>query len=149
MARMRNLIRKGSAISMVLIWAGLLILTGLGQWVPFSLLAFVLWSVLMLRGTMNLVQGIGPIYWLTRDTGVPGDQMFTLGYMRETDYPWRYGWGIQVRFNIYLFQLGVCKRHEMINISDGLLRAIGGRNMETGVDEISTWQEPERVIQSI
>jgi len=107
-------------------------------WPMFILCA--VWTWLVLKDTMNKVQGIGPLFWLARNTAKPGDHMFSTMFLRETDYPWRVGHGVQFRFNTHYYAIGLCRRQRGVtSINEGLLHAVGGHNMDTDVDEISTW----------
>ena len=100
---------------------GLLLLPALlvlnGWWLVGGLVGVTLSWWLVLRDTLDLVQGVGPIYWLTRQTTVTkiGLQM---SFMRETDYPWRTGRGMQVVVPYRTFQIGVCKPSEHYTVED-------------------------------
>ena len=93
---------------------------------------------LVLRDTLDLVQGVGPIYWLTRQTTVKkiGIQR---SFMRETDYPWRNGRGIQVVVPYRTMQVGVCKPSEHYTKEEGLLHSLVGRSLPSKPEEIREW----------
>ncbi len=93
---------------------------------------------LVLRDTLDMVQGVGPVYWLTRQTAIKkvGVQM---SFMRETDYPWRTGRGMQVVVPYRTFQIGVCKPSEHYTEEDGLLHSLVGRRLPGNPEEIGTW----------
>lgn len=90
------------------------------------------------KGTLNLVQGIGFVYWVTRDTH-KGFSL-SIGFMRETDYPWRTGKGLQIGIGKYAFQLGFCRRNKPANEIMGLTHALKGRELNLKPKEISTWK---------
>ena len=94
------------------------------------------WSVL--RDTLDMVQGIGPVYWLTRQTDVKrlGLQR---SFMHETDYPWRSGRGIQCIVPYRTFQIGVCKASKYYTQDDGLLHSLVGRKLPQKPKEIGAW----------
>ena len=93
---------------------------------------------LVLRDTLDLVQGVGPVYWLTRQTTVKklGLQM---AFMRETDYPWRTGRGMQVVVPYRTFQIGICKPSEHYTVEEGLLHSLVGRRLPGKPKEIGPW----------
>ena len=93
---------------------------------------------LVLRNTMDLVQGVGPVYWLTRQTTVKRLAIQT-SFMRETDYPWRTGRGIQVVVPYRTFQIGICKTSKHYTKEEGLLHSLVGRSLPSRPEEISTW----------
>lgn len=90
------------------------------------------------KDTMNLVQGIGFVYWVTRDTH-KGFSL-SIGFMRETDYPWRTGKGLQIGISKYSFQLGFCKRHDPHSEIMGLTNALKGRELHYQPKEIREWR---------
>lgn len=109
---------------------------------PFYALFFVPFSVMcgvhVFSGTLNLVQGIGFVYWVTRDTH-KGFSL-SIGFMRETDYPWRTGKGIQIGVGKYSFQIGFCRRHNPNNEIMGLTNALKGRELHYQPKEIREWR---------
>jgi hypothetical protein len=90
------------------------------------------------KGTMNLVQGVGFIYWVTRDTH-KGFSL-SIGFMRETDYPWRTGRGLQIGIGKYVSQFGICKRNKPQNEIMGLTMAVKGRELQHKPKEIREWR---------
>jgi hypothetical protein len=88
---------------------------------------------------MNKVHGNGRIYWIIRDFVDLRTPLMCMGFMKETDYPWRHGKGIQIRTSKYTLQIGLCKRLNVITETDGILQAIGGRDMDTPAREIGMW----------
>jgi hypothetical protein len=93
---------------------------------------------LVLRNTLDLVQGVGSVYWLTRQTTVKRLAIQT-SFMRETDYPWRTGRGIQAVVPYRTFQVGVCKPSEHYTKEEGLLHSLVGRSLTSKPEEIRTW----------
>jgi hypothetical protein len=88
---------------------------------------------------MNRVHAIGRLYWIARDFANCNTPLMCKGIMRETDYPWRHGKGIQLRTRKYTLQIGYCRRVQMKDETDGVLQAIGGREMNTPAQEIGMW----------
>jgi hypothetical protein len=103
-----------------------------------SLPIAVFLGVYLFKGTLNLVLGLGFIYWVLRDTH-KGFSM-SLGIMRETNYPWRTGNGIQIGIGKYVFQIGFCKRNNAIDEMNGLLNALKGRELHHKPKEIREWR---------
>ena len=109
-----------------------------GWWLLGAGVAGIICWWLVLRNTLDLVQGVGPIYWLTRQTTSKriGVQK---SFMRETDYPWRTGHGIQCVVPYRTFQIGICKPSEHYTVEEGLLHSLVGRNLPRKPEEIGTW----------
>jgi len=95
-------------------------------------------GVYLFKGTLNLVLGLGFIYWVLRDT----HRGFSVsrGFMRETNHPWRTGRGIQIGLGKYVFQIGLCKRNNVISEMHGLLNALKGRELKHKPKEIREWR---------
>lgn len=91
------------------------------------------------RDTINYLWVFGPIYWITRDFVNPNTKRISVGFMRETNEPWRVGKGIQIHGFGYTFQIGVCKKTHYENSLDGELSVVGGRFLETPPEEIGNW----------
>ena len=107
----------------------------------FLLLAiWFLFSFFLFRNTLNKVQIVGSIYWITRDLIPTGTPLIARGEMRETAYPWRKGKGVQVRIPRRIFQIGVCSKGTEEDELAGLASAVGGRMMNTTTEEIRGWQ---------
>lgn len=122
-------------VSFALSWWALL------SWQLWMLLGYVLVSfacgIYVFKGTLNLVQGIGFVYWVTRDTH-KGFSL-ALAFMRETDHPWRTGRGLQIGIKKYSFQIGFCRRHTTHTEAEGLMRAVKGRRLYYRPKEIREW----------
>lgn len=88
---------------------------------------------------MNLVHGIGPFYWIIRDFANLNTPLMCIGVMKEIDAPWRHGKGIQLRTTKYTLQFGLCRRARITDEVDGILQAIGGREMDVPAQEIGLW----------
>ena len=91
------------------------------------------------KGTMNKLQAVGRLYWITRDYCTPNTPFFSKGFMRELDAPWRHGRGLQIRFGSYTFQVGLCRPQEHDEVS-GVLAAMDGRFLELEPKEIGKWK---------
>ena len=109
-----------------------------GWWLLGTGVAGMICWGLVLRNTLDLVQGVGPVYWLTRQTTVKkiGVQR---SFMRETDYPCRTGRGIQAVVPYRTFQVGVCKPSEHYTKEEGLLHSLVGRRLPSKPKEIREW----------
>ena len=107
-------------------------------WLWVGMVGVVVSWWLVLRDTLDMVQGIGPVYWLTRQTDVKrlGLQR---SFMHETDYPWRSGRGIQCIVPYRTFQIGVCKASMYYTQEDGLLHSLVGRKLPQKPKEIGAW----------
>lgn len=80
------------------------------------------------------------MYWIIRDIGKPKDPIFSIGFMRQTGYPWKSGKGPQIRVGKYVLQIGICKANKDIKEEqDGLVYAMQGRMMEETPKEIGSW----------
>ena len=102
-----------------------------------SLPIVLLLGVYLFKGTLNLVLGLGFIYWVLRDTHTGFS--VSRGFMWETTYPWRTGNGVQIGFGKYIFQIGLCKRNDAISEMNGLLNALKGRELHYKPKEIREW----------
>lgn len=91
------------------------------------------------KDTLNVLQGIGPVYWITRDYVPDHTPIVCMGFMREIDSPWRTGKGPQFRVLNRTFQVGLCRKHHYQNPTEGELAVVGGRFMETPPEEIGEW----------
>lgn len=89
--------------------------------------------------SMNLVQNLGPLYWIVRDNAKKGDKVIAIGFMRQLSEPWLQGKGIQIRAFKYSLQVGFCRPHEYLSEDYGVLGAMGGFYMSNTPEEISKW----------
>ena len=96
-------------------------------------------AYLLFRNTLNKLQYLGPIYWITRDNTSLKAPFISIGFMRQTSPPWKIGKGIQVKYKNYAFQLGFCRKSTHIDETSGMLGALGGRYLDDGVDTIRKW----------
>lgn len=94
---------------------------------------------LLFRDTLNRLQYIGPVYWITRDNTPKGTPLLSIGFMRQTSFPWKIGKGIQVSLHKYSFQLGICKKSNHYDEEEGILGALGGRYLDTSTKDIREW----------
>lgn len=88
---------------------------------------------LLFRDTMNRLQYIGKLYWITRDNGVQGTRHIAFdAFMRGTSPPWKVGRGVQFRWGKYTFQVGICRNGPPAETElEGLLNMLGGRMLDT------------------
>lgn len=90
---------------------------------------------------LNIVYGVGPIYWIIRDNGVTKMPVVSTGWVHELGGYWRKGKGIQIRISKYVFQFGFCKKsNRVMGEQDGILYALDGRMMDVKSQEIGDWK---------
>lgn len=94
---------------------------------------------IVLKDTLNLLQVVGPVYWITRDYVPENTPLVSIGFMKQTDAPWRTGKGLH--FNLWkrTFQIGFCRKNHYKNSIDGELSVVGGRFMDIEPEEIGAW----------
>ena len=88
---------------------------------------------------MNRVRGLWSFYWIIRNTGTPNIPYIAMCTCQELGGFWRTGKGPQLRFSKYLLQFGLCKKNDIKGEKEGLLFALGGREMDTTIEEIKQW----------
>ena len=94
-------------------------------------LGFVaLFGYYLFKGTLNVLQGIGPIYWITRDYEKSQGASIKIGFMREIDAPWRMGKGVQIALHKRSFQIGLCKKTPYKDEQEAELGILGARFMD-------------------
>lgn len=123
-------------VASVVLWWWALVTWQLWMLLGYTII-FTSCGVYVFKDTLNLVQGIGFVYWVTRDTH--RGFSLSIAFMRETDFPWRTGRGIQIGIGKYSFQIGFCKGHRHVNETDGLMRAVKGRRLHYQPKEIRKW----------
>ena len=103
---------------------------------------------LLFRNTMNLLQYIGPVYWVTRDNGTPDVPHVALAFMRGTTPPWKVGSGIQFRWGTHTLQVGICHNGPQFDDEyEGLLHMLQSEDPDVVVDaaigilDPSTWNK--------
>lgn len=117
------------------------VMTVIGSWYAFPALAGALLSGrLIFKDSMNLVQNVGPVYWIIRDNGSLIDPIVCRGFMRQVTAPWLIGQGIQFRLRRHTFQIGMCFPQPADDETEGVLNAVGGRYMEESPEEIGVWR---------
>lgn len=95
---------------------------------------------LLFNNTMNILQGVGPVYWITRNNSLGATPFISMGIMREVGPPWRVGKGLQITVKPYAFQLGVCRKESYNSVEEGELGALGARYMDETPKELGTWK---------
>lgn len=82
-----------------------------GEWTVTGMLTFGLGylAYLLFRETMNRIQYVEHlrIYWITKNTARKGVPFIAPSFMRQTQRPFWYGKGIEVRFFKWTFQVGI------------------------------------------
>ena len=94
---------------------------------------------IVLKDTLNILQVVGPVYWITRDYVPKGTRFASIGFMKQTDEPWRVGTGLHLNLWKRTFQIGICHKQHYTNSMDGELSVVGGRLMDTAPTEIGAW----------
>lgn len=105
----------------------------------FTILIIILSLYMLLRDTLNRLQSIGPVYWITRDNTPKKTPLLSIGFMRQTNFPWKVGKGLQVSIGRYSFQFGICKKSNHYDETEGILGALGGRYLDTSTSDIREW----------
>lgn len=72
----------------------------------------------LFRNTLNKLQYIGFLFWITKDDGLKGEPILSYGFMRQTSPPWKIGRGIQVRVRLHTFQIGFCRSANLEDPND-------------------------------
>ncbi len=125
------------------------VLLSYGHWLlagGCGLVGLAAWNY-VLSGTMNLVQGVGPVFWLVRNVAAPAKRLGIVE-VRETDEPWRHGKGVYVvvrrtagpaKVDPFWITVGFCKRRHPESEIDGLLDVLDGEVLDATPEEISVW----------
>lgn len=105
-----------------------------------ALLVLLIGAWFLFKDSLNLVQSVGRVYWITRDYVPKGTPLVAKGFMRELGEPWRVGSGLQIRFSKNrTFQVGLCQQTAPVDEENGILNAVGGRYMDVTAEEIGEW----------
>ena len=107
-------------------------------WATLAIALSIVFGYFLFRNTLNTVQSVGPIYWISRDYVPSNSRIISSGFMHELDAPWRHGKGVQIALFKRTFQVGLCKRHNYDETS-GVLAAVQGRFMDESAHEIGNW----------
>lgn len=101
-------------------------------------------TYMLFRGTMNVLQYVGRVYWVTRDNGVDGTKHIAFdAFARGTSPPYKVGRGVQFRWGRHTFQVGLCRDGVQTDDElDGLLNVLGGRTLGY-YDEAGVYHEGE------
>ena len=94
---------------------------------------------IVLKDTLNTLQVVGSVYWITRDYVPKGTRFASIGFMKQIDEPWRVGTGLHLNLWKRTFQIGICHKQHYTNSMDGELSVVGGRLMDTAPTEIGAW----------
>lgn len=90
----------------------------------------------MFKDTMNVLQVVGPVYWITKNNS-PKTPIVSKGFMHETSEPWRKGTGVQFRISKHSFQIGLCKKQDL-DETTGVLSSLQGRFLDTSPGDIGS-----------
>lgn len=105
-----------------------------------SLLLVCLISYVIFRDTLNLVQNVGRVYWIVRDTAPKGTPRIAKGFMRQVTPPWLVGTGIQFRAFGRTLQVGICTPQTVGSEQEGILLSVQGRLMDEEPEKIGSWK---------
>jgi hypothetical protein len=106
-----------------------------------GLLVSGLSGYMIFSDSMNLVQAVGPLYWVIRQVEQKQPLAIKPVRMNETDYPWHKGRGLEVRWRHHAVQVGVCRLRKVSSEEEGLLGAVGGRDLDIEPQRIGReWQ---------
>lgn len=106
-------------------------LSAIGLAVSFYALIFIaFFAYCTFRNTLNILQVVGPIYWISRDYDKVQKFRVGSGFMHTTSEPWFKGKGVQISIWKRSFQVGMCQEHKYHNDLDGALAAIQGRFLD-------------------
>lgn len=119
----------------VLIWLMFLITAEFWLWLAACALVYANGRALF-QDTMNIYQGVGPVYWITRDNGTDDMPRVSMAFMRMVDPPYRVGKGIQFRAGQYTFQIGL----SVIPPDADEYTPVMGRKLDTEPEEIGDWK---------
>lgn len=97
-------------------------------------------SFLIFRDTMNVVQAVGPVYWICRDIIPTNTPLLAWGFMRQTSAPWRVGKGIQIKVRNHTLQIGLSRVGSDMSDEDGLMTAVQGRYLKAKAKDIRDWK---------
>ena len=108
---------------------------------PSFIIPFLTYAYLVFRGTTDIVQGVGPVYWIIRHD----HRYLSVGFgtMHELGTPWRKGAGIYVAMFKCSIQIGLCRKQNLDDTS-GTLSAIQGKYLDISAKEIGNWNDIQK-----
>jgi hypothetical protein len=115
---------------------GLVVSVSLWWKYPLMGLLFITSYYYLFKDTMNHLQVVGPVYWITKNN-TPVSPFVSKGFMHEISEPWRKGTGIQFRVCKHSFQIGICRKQNLDETS-GVLSALQGRFLDTSPGDIGS-----------
>lgn len=89
---------------------------------------------------MNKLYVAGSVYWILRDNSNKQGRRLSIGFMRQTNPPWKTGRGLNVRVGRYSLQIGFCKQEREVAEEEGLLYAMQGRELDLAPNKIGDWR---------
>lgn len=130
--------KRKSLLTLIKYWpfVGLVVSAVLWPLYPIMGLVFITSYYYTFKDTMNVLQVVGPVYWITKNN-VPKTPFVSKGFMHETSEPWRRGTGVQFRVRKHSFQIGLCKKQNL-DETTGALSALQGRFLETSPQDIGS-----------
>ena len=110
---MKNKVWEARFLATNMVAAPIVVVSGIVQreWVTvgvWSVITVLAWWM-VLRQTMNKFQGMGPIFWVTRNKDTPR-RLVGRALVHETNEPWRIGHGLYVKLPGRWVTIGVCRR---------------------------------------
>lgn len=99
------------------------------------ILLLIVGAYFLFRDTMNKLQYIGPVYWITRDNGSPDEPHIQRhAFCFGTSPPWKISdTGIKFRWATHTFQIGTCHNAPLKDPTDeieGLEYVLGYHDVE-------------------
>lgn len=108
-----------------------LCLSIIGLWLSFyALIPIALFAYFSFRNTLNVLQIIGRVYWITKSFEIKQRFRVSKGFMHTTSYPWYKGNGIHMVFWKRSFQIGICQKQTYANDVEGTLASLQGRFLD-------------------
>lgn len=88
---------------------------------------------------MKQIRGAGPFYYVVHRQRTK--HRVTFAHMREVDYPYRWGGGIEVHLFGRTIGFGLCRRHHFDHEYDGIREAVNGRDLPDTPEDIDTYYQ--------
>lgn len=107
-----------------------------------AFLGLLVGAYFLFRDTMNRIQYIEHLrlYWITKNTARKGVPLIALSFMKQTQAPYWYGKGVEVRVFKWTFQLGILqgKGSSPIEFED----------LDVPVPTIRDWGRPDLEVET-
>lgn len=110
----------------------------------YALIPISIFAYFTFRNTLNILQVVGPIYWISRDYDKVQKFRIGSGFMHTISDPWFKGKGVQISLWKRSFQVGICQEQKYHNDLEGSLAAIQGRFLDLTPRQIREQSESIR-----